>query len=83
MEITNVNELFEQVQATQTAFWEALSALEEATGLEIDGTQDLNDWTLEDLRKSADGDDSDDEDEQEIPTCEACSCPDGTCQHAS
>ena len=78
----NPEALLTAAQEAQTAFWDALHELEEATGLEIDSTQDLQGWTLAALRKSADGDDEED-DEQEIPTCEACGCTDGTCQHAS
>jgi hypothetical protein len=34
---------------TQTAYWQALLALEKAIGVEVDGTQDLQDTTVKDL----------------------------------
>ena len=74
--------LLDAAKEAQTAYWDALRELEEATGLEIDSTSDLQDWMIASLLKSADGDD-DEEDEQEIPICTACGCEDGTCQHAS
>lgn len=33
----------------QTAYWKALLALEKAIGVEVDGTQDLQDTTIEHL----------------------------------
>lgn len=33
----------------QTTYWDALLALEEALGVEVDGTQDLQGVTVEDL----------------------------------
>jgi hypothetical protein len=46
----------------QTEFWEALSALEAELGCDVDGTQELEGMTVEDLR---DGDKDEDEDEEE------------------
>ena len=82
--MTGAEILLAKAQALQTEFWDVLRELEEETGLELDSTQDLQNWTVETLLKSANGDDSeDDDDDQEIPVCEACGCIDGTCQHAS
>jgi hypothetical protein len=33
----------------QTAYWDALQALEEAIGVEVDGSRSLHDATVEDL----------------------------------
>lgn len=79
--ITPAEILLARAQALQDEFWSVLQELEDATGLEIDSTQDLQGWTIAKLTRAADGDDSED-DEQDIPTCEACGCTDGTCQHA-
>lgn len=74
--------LLDIAKEAQTSYWDALRKFEEATGLEIDSTSDLEGHTLASLRKGADGDEDEEEDEQEIPTCEACGCTDGSCQHA-
>ena len=37
----------------QTDYWDALLALEEAIGIEVDGTQDLQDVTATDLIEAA------------------------------
>jgi hypothetical protein len=42
--------VFKLAQETQAAFWRTLNALEQQLGHEIDGSQDLNDTTLEALR---------------------------------
>jgi hypothetical protein len=78
---TGAEILLAKAQELQTQFWDVLKELEDETGLEIDSTQDLQGWTVSSLKDAAGVDDSDDE--QEIPTCEACGCTDGTCQHAS
>lgn len=44
-------ELLEKVQETQSNFWEALGDLENALGIEIDGTQDFEQMTLEDIKE--------------------------------
>lgn len=45
-------------QEAQTAFWEALSALEDVTGLEIDGSIDLTNYTtVDELREGFQGND--------------------------
>jgi len=43
--------LLATVQVTQAAFWDALGELEEATGLDLDSTQDFRDRDLSDLRQ--------------------------------
>jgi hypothetical protein len=40
---------------TQTAYWAALLALEEAIGVEVDGTRDLRDATIRDLIEREEG----------------------------
>ena len=40
-------------QDTQTAYWDALLALEEAIGVEVDGVQDLQNVTVKDLIERA------------------------------
>ena len=42
-----------EARDAQIAYWEALSALEEAIGVEVDGTQDLEDATVKDLIEAA------------------------------
>jgi hypothetical protein len=39
----------------QTAYWDALLALEEAIGVEVDGVQDLQDATVQDLMRRKKG----------------------------
>lgn len=46
----------------QTEFWDALGALEAELGFDVDGTQELEGVTVEDLRE-AHGDDDEEEDE--------------------
>jgi hypothetical protein len=38
---------------TQTVYWQALLALEKTIGVEVDGTQDLQDTTVKDLIEKA------------------------------
>jgi len=38
-----------EARDAQTVYWEALSALEQAIGAEVDGTQDLENATVKDL----------------------------------
>ena len=45
-----IETLLETARETQTAFWDALAALESALGCEIDGTQDFECATIEELR---------------------------------
>lgn len=81
MDRQKAEKLLEVVKEAQTAYWNAIGDLEMETSLEIDSTQDLSAWTLNGLLESAGCDVE--EDEQELPTCEACGCTDGTCQHAA
>jgi hypothetical protein len=43
----------ERARDAQTAYWDALLALEKAIGVEVDGTQDLQDTTVKDLIEQA------------------------------
>lgn len=74
--------LLELAQEAQTTLWKILGELEELTSLEIDSTQDMQGQTIASLLDSANTDDTDDDEDQQIPTCTACGCTDGTCQHA-
>ena len=46
------DELLEAAAEAQTAYWNALHDLEEATGLDIDSTQDLAGKTVADLTEN-------------------------------
>jgi hypothetical protein len=50
MEREELEALLETARETQTAFWDALAALEAALDCEIDGTQDLDGVTIEELQ---------------------------------
>ena len=41
-----------EARIAQTAFWSALTDLEEALGIEIDGTRDLEEVDMDDLIES-------------------------------
>ena len=43
----------EVARDAQTAYWDALLALEKAIGVEVDGTQDLQETTVKDLMERA------------------------------
>ena len=49
---TTEDELLEAAAEAQTAYWNALHDLEEATGLDIDSTQDLAGKTVADLTEN-------------------------------
>jgi hypothetical protein len=51
MKMTLEQEKFEEAKRLQHEFWEALTALEDVLDIEIDGTRDLADTTIEDLKK--------------------------------
>lgn len=46
---TTAEKLLQRASALQTEFWEALSELEKALDVEIDGTRDLCECSIEDL----------------------------------
>ena len=47
--MTIEQEKFEEARRLQHEFWDSLSALEEVLGVEIDGTRDLDDTTMDEL----------------------------------
>jgi len=46
-------EALAEARVAQTLFWSALTDLEEALGIDVDGTRDLENTNVEDLIESA------------------------------